>query len=349
MNILANLRWFFLDKSASARLARQRVKIVFLVFLFVALFWLIPFNRVVQAILGASLPLLLLGLLIQIPSTFLNALQLKLLIQKQGITLGILQVWMINLAIKFYTLFMQGTLAASGIRWYKLSQKDNKPAEALASVAFYRLIETFLTIALGLSFYLLKSNKPFQVNAFLLVVLLIAITVFWVGVTRLSLPFLSWLKRRMAHIIEKPGWKSLYAITEKLLLAVAAYSGFSGWELLLVITVGISQQLVGATSNYYFARAVGIDLPYKDIVWIYAVVILASQLPIAIAGGLGVREASLVAMMATFGISGEHALAYSFLLFLRGVLISLVGGLLEFIQTLQDKPAAQSEVNKGME
>ncbi|MBN1535531.1 MAG: flippase-like domain-containing protein [Anaerolineales bacterium] len=345
MNIMAKLRWFILDKSISARRARQRVKIGFLVILFAALFWVIPIHRVVQAMIGASLPLLLLGIIIQIPSTYLNALELKLIIKNQGLTLSVLQVWVINLVIKFYTLFMQGTLAATGIRWYKFSQKDNKPAEALASVAFYRLLETFLSIAMGLAFWALNSNKPFQLNALLLISVLIAITVFWVAITRLSKPVLTWIKRQFASTIEKPGWKTLYAFTEKILLAIAAFSSFSGWQLFLVIVVAISQQLVSAVSNYYFALSIGITLPLKDIIWISSVVVLLTQLPIAVAGGFGVREASLVALMATFGIRGEQALAYSFLLFLRGVLISLSGGLLDLIQTLMDKPSVKVEEN----
>lgn len=347
MNLSGKICRFIMDNSKQARITRQRLKFIFLIALFTALFWVIPFNRVISAIFSASLPLLLLGLLIQIPSTFLNALQLKLLTQKQGLSLGILQVWMINLAIKFYTLFMQGTLAASGIRWYKLSQKDNKPAEALASVAFYRLIETFITIFLGLSFYLLNPAKPVELNASLLIAVLAAMTIFWIGITRLSLPLLSWINYHFIHFIEKPGWKSAYKITEKLLLAVAAYSGFSVWELFQVILAGISQQLVSAVSNYYFALAIGIVLPIKDIIWISCIIVLASQIPIAIAGGLGVREASLVVLMPAFGVSRELALAYSLLLFIKSLLISLAGGLIELIQTLHDKPAAHPEINKG--
>lgn len=347
MNLSKKICWFITDKSKPARIARQRVKLLFLIALFIALFWVIPINRVISAIFSASLSLLLLGVIIQVPSTFLNALQLKLLTQKQGLTLGIFQVWMINLAIKFYTLFMQGTLAASGIRWYKLSQKDNKPAEALASVAFYRLIETFITIILGLSFYLLNPSKPVEVNASLLIAVLAAMTIFWIGITRLSLPLLSRIKYNFASLIEKPGWKPIFKIIEKILLAVAAFSGFSAWELFQVIAAGISQQLVSAISNYFFALAIGIALPLKDIIWISSLIVLASQIPIAVAGGLGVREASLVVLMPAFGVSKELALAYSLLLFIKSLLISLAGGLIELIQTLQDKPAAHPEINKG--
>lgn len=348
MNVSAKLRWFILDKSAPARRTRQRVKIAFLVILFIALFWVIPIERVFRAMISASLSLLLIGVIVQIPSTFLNALELKLIINNQGLTLSAIQVWIINLEIKFYTLFMQGTLAASGIRWYKFSQKDNKPAEALASVAFYRLLGTFLSIAMGLAFWALNSNKPFRMNALLLFGLLIAITVFWIGITRLSLPLLSWINQHFAQIIERPGWKTLHDITEKMLLAVAAFKDFSGWELFQVILVGICQQLVSALSNYFFALSIGITLPLKDIIWISSVVVLVSQLPIAIAGGFGVREASLVALMASFGVSGEQALAYSFLLFFRNVFLSLVGGLLELFQTLLDKRDGKSE-NKSVE
>lgn len=341
MSILAKFRWFILDKSTPARRARHWVKIAFLGILFIALFWVIPIERVIQAMISASLSLLLIGVIVQIPSTYLNALELKIIVKNQGLTISAIQIWIINLQIKFYTLFMQGTLAASGIRWYKFSQKDNKPAEALASVAFYRLLETFLSIAVGLAFWAINSNKPFQLNAFLLGGVLVIITVIWIAITRLSLPTLTWIKQHFTPIIDKPGWKTLYTVIEKMLLAVAAFHDFSGWELFQVILVGIGQQLVSALSNYYFALSIGISLPLKDIIWISSVVVLVSQLPIAVAGGFGVREASLVGLMASFGISGEQALGYSFLLFLRNVFFSLVGGILEFFQTMLDKTSSK--------
>ena len=49
----------------------------------------------------------------------------------------------------------------------------------------------------------------------------------------------------------------------------------------------------------------------------------------AVAGGLGIREFTLVAILSTFDVSPELALAFSFLLLLRNLTLSLLGGVAE--------------------
>jgi len=74
---------------------------------------------------------------------------------------------------------------------------------------------------------------------------------------------------------------------------------------------------------------------FLEMGWIQAVVSLASQLPFTIGEGLGVREVTLVAVLSLFGINAAHALAFSFLIFIRNILIALMGGILEAIEALR--------------
>ncbi len=73
--------------------------------------------------------------------------------------------------------------------------------------------------------------------------------------------------------------------------------------------------------------------------WIQAVILFATQLPFTVAGGLGVREVTLVAILSSFGVSADQALALSFLIFFRGIILGLIGGLIEAIDTLRGKRA----------
>ena len=98
--------------------------------------------------------------------------------------------------------------------------------------------------------------------------------------------------------------------------------------------------MIGILSNVLLAKSVGIDLTYTQMGWVYSVVILASQLPFAFAGGLGIREVTLIALLSTFGIGADLALAFSLLLFVRGIFLSLVGGLLEVLQAMRLKRTA---------
>jgi hypothetical protein len=50
-----------------------------------------------------------------------------------------------------------------------------------------------------------------------------------------------------------------------------------------------------------------------------------------------VREVTLVAVLSFFNISAEQAVAFSFLIFSRGVIISLIGGAIEAVDTLRNR------------
>jgi hypothetical protein len=57
-----------------------------------------------------------------------------------------------------------------------------------------------------------------------------------------------------------------------------------------------------------------------------------------------------VFMLSTFGIGPELALAFSFMILIRGLLISVVGGLLEAIQAVRAKrPAELNPTNEKPE
>jgi hypothetical protein len=102
------------------------------------------------------------------------------------------------------------------------------------------------------------------------------------------------------------------------------------------MSAGILAILVGIASGVYLARAIGIDLGFLELGWILSIISLATQFTFSIMEGLGVREVTLVAVLSLFNISAEQALAFSFLIFSRGVVISLLGGLIEAFDAIRN-------------
>jgi hypothetical protein len=114
---------------------------------------------------------------------------------------------------------------------------------------------------------------------------------------------------------------------EAFLSALAAFANTPASALLVSISAGALSQLAGVVSNYWIARAIAIDLPFLTLGWIHALVVLVTQAPVV--GGLGMREVTLLAILPGLGVAPELALAYSLLLFARGLFVSLLGGLNE--------------------
>ena len=109
------------------------------------IFTIIPFSEVITSIISAKVSYILIGLLIGLLMPYTAAYQMKLLTDKQGMSLSIRQIIEINLATRFFGFFLPG-LAGGAIRWYKLSRPDNKSAKALASMVFNRLIDTIVLV-----------------------------------------------------------------------------------------------------------------------------------------------------------------------------------------------------------
>ncbi len=319
---------------------RWAIKLFILVALFVALFWIIPINKVILALFTVKWDYLLLGLLLSLGSTILTALEMEPLTRHQGISHRFGDLLEINLAAKFYNQFMPTALVASGYRWYRLSQPEGKRAESLAALAFFRSLETFLNLAVGLVFWMLsrRSASSFTVDVIGVGGGLLAIAVAWYLVTRKSIPLYTWLKEHGAQFLESPFWLPLARRLEKFLVALSAYANFSLGGFILAISAGILSLMCGILSGMVMAWAVNIDIGFFEMGWIQALIVLATQLPLAVAGGVGIREVTLVTLLATYGVSGERSLALSFLLFLRGVVIALLGGLLELIRSWQARP-----------
>jgi uncharacterized membrane protein YbhN (UPF0104 family) len=118
---------------------------------------------------------------------------------------------------------------------------------------------------------------------------------------------------------------------EKLLSAASAYADMPGWQLLGSILSGTTAALVGIASGVILAMALGIDLGFLTMGWIQSIVSLTAQLPFAMAEGLGVREVTLVAVLSLYDVTAEQALALSFLIFTRSLIIALIGGVLEAV------------------
>ena len=72
------------------------------------------------------------------------------------------------------------------------------------------------------------------------------------------------------------------------------------------------------------ARSIGIDIPLISLSAIFMIAGTIAVLPVA-PSGLGTRDAALVTMLASYGISTEQAVALAFLMFISIILSGSLG------------------------
>jgi len=219
------------------------------------------------------------------------------------------------------------------MRWYKLSG-EGKSTEALTALAVNRLFDTFIAVAFGV-FWLVGDLKHSLIRPAAFIVLLLIIFVAWLIATRFSPPVLGSLKT--VSDSRFPMLKKAANYLDKLSATLKVYSRFSPLELLVLVTVGLSGELLNLLAYYLLIQSLKIPVPFTELGWMRSVFFLASLIPFTLAGGLGLREVSVVVLMSAFGIQADLAGAFAFLLYVRSVIVSLSGGVLELISFLPAK------------
>lgn len=331
------------------RRIRWLARVFTLIVLFLVLFWLIPIKDVVHVLALVKWEYLVWGYFFIFLSIIFSSLEMFSITRHQKIFHGFGYILQVNLAVRFYTQFMPTALIASGIRWFRLAQPWGKRAESLAALAFFRSLDTFITLAVALIFWVLSLNQQvgqnFGVNILIIGLFLLAIPLFWFLITRKSILMYLWLKDHGAKFLSTPFWQPISQRLEKFLIAISAFKNFPLLSFLSAFSAGILSVLCNVFSGVILAWAVGIEIGFFEMGWIQAIITIATQLPFAVAGGVGIREVTLVVLLGMYGVSGEKALALSFVILLRGFLIAIIGGGTEFVRSLSLRPSKNNITN----
>jgi hypothetical protein len=284
----------------------------------------IPLSEVIAALTAAKVNYIVTTCILSIVIQFVLTYRLKLLTDKQGMSLSFLQLFDINLAAVFYGLFLPGgNLAGGAIRFYKLSKPANKRAQALASIIFDRVVATAALCTTGIMFWLADFSLHADYIALTMILIILALLIFCILL----------FDRRALLTLEKfLEWINLPIFSKKvnkIAVSFSEYRNLSPSALANILVLSIIAQLLGILIYYLLAKSLGINITFITMGWIRSAVIVITMIPISVSG-LGVREGTFFFLLKTYGISGEKALALSFLVFSITLLfIGLIGGSLE--------------------
>lgn len=335
MVVVQKVRWLLFEQSHRAKKARWWLKAGILVALFAALFWIVPFSNVIDALRATNLWLFSLGFFFGLLASFFTALEMFFLVRRLDMPHSVFQIFSLNLSVKFYTMVTPTTLVGSGVRWIRLAQPTGKLSNSLAAMFFFRALETFLTVVFGAFFWIFSDQQKIELNGISFFILFVLAVFFWIVLVQKSDQLREFVLRSMRGLVLGKAWQWFLEKAEKFMNALAAYRHLSAVELSLTIIAGLASLLCSVLTSLYLARALNLELTFMQMGWINSVVLLVTQLPFAGIGGLGTREVGLVTIMPLVGVLPEQALAFSFLLFVKGVLFSLLGGVVELVRLIE--------------
>jgi uncharacterized protein (TIRG00374 family) len=226
----------------------------------------------------------------------------------------------------FFNNFLPGSVGGDVVRVYYLGRITGL-SKAAASVAFERLTSGIALVAIALfSSFFLKTSKTVT-----LAVLLVAGIVIVLGLLGYLL-IKKWPKVKIPTSGEVSNTKFKGLITAKkglvqMFQTIANYrrKGLIWWGMVSILSILFQVGL--AWINQLLFLALGINIPWLDLLMIITIISVITMLPVSV-NGLGVREGSYVFFFQQLGVPGEMAVAVSLLFFFLVSVSSLAGGLI---------------------
>jgi len=286
----------------------------------------IPFSNILTLLKTADLRWFLLAFLCALSFSYCHALRMKIFTANQGMSLSVMQIFNIGLSSNFYSLFLPGgSLSGGPIRWYKLSQVDNMPAQALVSMVYNRIVHITTITGVGFLFWILDPSlkKDNSAGWLLAAAAIILVAFHFLALGKHTSSFLETWLHRISFI---PQW--IREKIKKILNSARQTQNLSPKSWFSIWVFSALGDAFGICSFYLLALALGVELNLIHWGWIRSSVVLLTLLPISIAG-LGIREGAFVILLGPFGIEPTSAVAYSFILFIQILVLAGLGGLIE--------------------
>lgn len=285
----------------------------------------VPLEGVTSSLGSARPGVYAVACIVALSPSFIHAFRMKHLTDRHGMSLSYWRHFEINMAASFYGLFLPGFLSGGVFRWYRISRPDGNVAGAFAVVVVNRFLQTSAIALLGVVF--LAIAGPTGVNpaaaaalAGILLLFVTALAVLMHGLVSIHLGrFLAerkgipeGLRRRALRVVD----------------AFGQYRGMGARELLPIAGCCIAEEALASFSFVLTAISMGISVSFASLGWVRSCVAILTTLPVSI-GGFGLREGSLIVLLAPFGVGAKVAVAFSLLTFAAGLPRVVLGGMLE--------------------
>jgi glycosyltransferase 2 family protein len=282
---------------------------------FAFLLWYVGPRNLFQALADTNPSYLLVALVLNLPLIALKTCRWRLLLGAAGISLPWMTAARAYAAGIFIGCLTPGRMGEFIKAAYVAQSSGEATGKALPSVVIDRLYDLYFLLVLGLIglfHYSLVDDKASLLTFALLAGLLFALPVL------ISTPRLGhWLRQSPAIARLKASWRETLLEIHGQLATLTTATLVRGFGLTAcAFLVFFFQCQLGAWG-------VGVKLPFSDLVLVMSITNFLTFLPVSISG-IGVRDASLIILLARFGIGQTQAVAFS----LAILVIFYVGGIL---------------------
>lgn len=299
---------------------------------------LVPPAEVFRTLVDADPSWLVVAAILLATATTLGTISFRRLLAARGVNARFGAVLATDLAGHFYALSLPGGVAIGGaMRLLRLSGPRASTASVLSAIIASRLLDIICGALVAIIVFPFIAHDFKAVGPWLVLlgaILFSALLAYGMAASR---GVRWWI---IAVLARNP---RLLPILRRRMRAGMLWLGrirrFDPRAELATVLYVLARHLVGGAATTALLWAVHVDLSYGAALWARVVTGLAMLLPLSIAG-LGIREGSLILLLAPFGVSSASAVAVSLVLLCYQLLLGAIGGLIELAAGLAPMRAA---------
>lgn len=279
-------------------------------------------GMIFKDLLSLSATVLAMAILLNILNVILKSYRWHLLLPQYSFN----SLLKLNFISQYYSFFLAGQLTGEAAKLYILGKGKPDSGQIAMSILIDKIIGIIGMVILAI-FGLIFSRQQLSAGIFWSFIFLIIVSLLIIFLVQLK--FFYKIFNKLIEFF-KIKFNRLEKFWEKLENSVDAWVHYGRQRKIIFIGViiGIMFQLIAVVINIMLAKNFGWQISFYDWCWILGVLSVALVLPITI-GGLGLREGTLVGLLAIFSISSEKVLTLSFILFGLQLILAVIGGAME--------------------
>jgi len=279
----------------------------------------------------------------------IQSISMQIILKKQGCTVSLNTLLGASAVTSLYSMILPGILS-TGVKWYILKKDTGKGLNVLSSMLYNQLALFVVITAIGLTALIITNPGPLLLRdtgnswivptiSAILLVSTVALCVLLLN-ARTGARITTGLSKLLRHFPGAARQKG-----QEVLDQIAIFQNAGVWFHLKIALLTLTASLAICVCVYASAaKAANIIVPVGVLVWVWAVVFALGRIPISVAN-LGVREVTVVGLLALYGIDRPSALLMSMILFSCQVFMAMIGVAYQVVWAMRAKSHPNHQAN----
>lgn len=272
---------------------------------------------------------------------WINSIKMRFILKRQDCKVNLQTLFGASAITSFYSMIMPGLLG-TGAKWYILKKDTGKGSQVFSSMVYNQLSMIVVMILLGLVALMVANPMstllPDIRNKWLppsicgmLIATIIFICLLLLN-SRAEGKVVRWFHCVLRRLPTKIQQKS-----KEVLGQLAVFQTVGCRFHLIIVLITIVNSFAGSVVVYILAaKGASIAVPLGVFFWLPVIIYILGRIPISIAN-LGVREVTLVGILAAYGVDASAALLMSMILFSGAVFMAIIGAVFQFCWAIDKK------------